>query len=526
MEGASTTSGDRAGDAADHADHDPADHDAPWRPGFDGWDADVLGIEGDTSESGNGRSSRGGIEWSREHDQSEPEPWVPVRRVRPPPPVAPSGPPVAQVEGSPPSAVTGQVVLVGVGVLGALLLTAVVALAIRPDGSPSAAPRVAPLIPEQVDPLWAADVDGLVGAVAIGDDVLVASTNVGSGLRAFDLLTGVERWSRTWTDVDRDIAGLALIDDSVVVQQRGPVGAPTVKVIDATTGEDRWSSSADSSYSIVEAPGGHAILRRFRDGGSTRAELIDPMTGSAVGDAITVSDVSVPGPFLGAEFERRAVVVWSVESGLLDVPAVDSFGLRTIAPLGDSVVGLDLEARIVAFDADGRRADERPFVSDAFGDFAGRADLVGVVEGADVGIIGSGSSVGFTVTDGSIETVWRRSGRASRPVVTADGPIGLLVGPDESSGEINATIIDPATGETIATTDVGMTREIGPLLGHNAYVVAPELGAADRMFAAHRYDGVELWSLSVPEGVEVQVSHGVVALVDRWADGDNIVVAG
>lgn len=548
MEARSTTPGDMPHDPDTERDLD----EAQWRPGFDGWDTssdpaasepglaaavDRTQNEVDTDDPDTGDAVEpesdappiSTIEWSREVAEAERAPWVPVRpeRVRPPMP-EPAARPAAEVEGLPPSAVTGQVVLAGIAVACVIAVAALTIAAILPTSEAEPAVRTAPLVPEQVDLSWTTDLDTAVGQVVTSADVVVVSTSPDAELVAFDMASGAERWRLTPAAPDRapdrptaTVRDVAVIGDAVLVQQRGPNGAPMVTAFNAATGDLLWSSEDDGNYTITGVHDGHAVLRRFRRGDGTWAVMIDPATGVEVGDATAVTGVSTPGPFLAAEPADGKATIWSVTDGPLEGPVVDSFNLRTMAALGKGVVGLDLDARIVSFDRDGLRVDERPFDSDAFGDFTSRAELVGVVEHADVAVVGSGSSIGFTVDDGAIELVWQRPGRASEPIDTASGTFGVIVGPD-AIGKINATIIDPATGETVAETDIGQTREVGPMLGHNAYVLSPVIGAADRVVSAVDYGGAEAWTLTIPAAADYHVADGVVVVVERTSTGSTL----
>lgn len=515
MEQGSTVSDGRSG-----VDRDP---DAPWRPGFDGWS------EPDAVDAAADRGLRSGVgddgeseRWSREHGERVREPWVPVRPVRPDPvPVVPAGPPVATVDGQPPSSVTGELFLVGIGVLVAAAVAAAAAI-LLPAGDTAQAVTSAPAVPAAAEVAWTSSVAGTVDELAVGSGVVVVTT--ADVVRAFDLDDGTALWERELGD--RTFDRVAVIDDRFVMQERAPGGRSVVRVVDAMTGDDVWDSfDLDGVDTIAGPPEEPLIVRRTRVDDATEMAIIDAESGVPVGDPVRLSPVTAAGALFAVQPSDRRVAVWSPDDATVVAGPVDSFDLRTVAALRGSVVALDLEGRIVVFDETGLRADEQPFQSDAFGEFTGRAELAGVVESAGVGIIASGSSLGFSVDDARIETVWQRPGRVLAPVETEAGPRSVLVGPTEPSGEIRETIIDPADGSTVAVTDLDGKRERGPLLGHDGYVLAPAVGAAERVVEAFDHDGSRRWSLTIPAGARYEILGGVLVIVERTADGASVSVA-
>ena len=368
VEQGSTVSDGRSG-----GDHDP---DAPWRPGFDGWSAPDDDAPGDGADERGlrGRADAASERWSRANDERVPEPWVPVRPVRPAPePALPDGPPVAVVDGQPNSAVTGELFLTGMGVLVALIVAGVATL-LLPVGSTAEAVVTAPTVPAAADVAWTTEVRGVVDDIAVGGDVVVVTTAEGvHGLRQDD---GTVSWERLFDGTVPVVDRVAIVDGHFVMQQRAPGGRSVVRVLDAASGADVWDSlDLDGSLTVAGPPERPVLVRRTRVDDSTMLELVDAATGAALGDPVRLSAVTAAGDHFAVQPSDRRVAAWSVGEREVVAGPVDSFNLRTVAPLRGAIVALDLEGRIVAFDERGRRADEQPFVSDAPGEFTGRAEL-------------------------------------------------------------------------------------------------------------------------------------------------------
>lgn len=513
------------------------DRDAPWRPGFDGWDDDRP-VEPAGPTLTDRVAAQGDVDlepWSREHDQAEPEPWVPDRRTRAErytkPARKPAGRPIATVEGQPTTAVTGLVVLTGMVIVAGLLVAGALAVAIRPPARPApVVGAVAPIVPEQAEERWSHEFDEPIGIVALGGGHAFVYLTSPQSVVAFDLDTGAETWSHPIDLERRSVDRIAVIGDRVLVRQGGLAGNSSILALDLADGTAAWSVTDDADYQLVGPDHAALVVRATSDDPDDRAlrlELVDPVDGTIVGPSIQEAELSVPGSDeLARRRSEREVTLWSFE-GRADVAGpFDPFGLRWVAAVDDAIVALDEGGRIVAFDPAGVRTDERPFVSDAFGEFTGRATLSGVVPDQNLGIIASGSSLGFQVVDGQIRAVWQRAGRALEPVPTEVGPVSVLVGPAPETGEINDSLIDALTGETIGITDDGGTRESEPVLGHNAYLAAPEIGAAERVLTARRYDGSELWTLPLRPFSSYSLESGVVLLVDRTSTPRIVTVIG
>lgn len=500
--------------------------DAPWRPDFDGWLADEASdspplLDDVPNESEVGPDPAELERWSREHVEREPEPWVPTRPSRPSPPpvVESSANPVVEVAGQPPSATTGELVL-GAIVAVALAVGAVAAgLALRP-GEVTVVDPAATVVAPAAETRWTIEFDAQVDDVGLGSDTVAIA--VDGELVAVDIESGDERWRRPPTASDVDVDRVAVIDGHVFVQQREG-GRSELRAYSADTGELQWDTVGDDGVVIISGRDDDALLvRRIQVGGRATVEILEPTTGEPVTDVLRLSGVTAAGDDIAVQPSDRRVAIWSRQAGAVVASTVDEFNLRMVTDVGAGVVALDREGRVILFDDDGRRVDERPFVSDAFGEFTSRPELVGVVDG--IGVIASGTTIGFDLADGSIEPVWSREGRAQPPVMTASGPVAVLVGP-EPSGQIRETLIDPIDGSTIVVTDPDGKRERSPVLGHNGYVLAPIIGAPTRTLSAFDYDGSELWSMDLPPVATFELAHEVVVVVERDAGGSAVGLA-
>ncbi|NNE11070.1 MAG: PQQ-binding-like beta-propeller repeat protein [Ilumatobacter sp.] len=534
--------GDGVHDDAHHEDEphdadDVRDADAPWRPDYDGWrDGAVRTAGRETAgsplDSLLDEQSDADERWSREYDERPTEPWRPEpRRPRPMTPApAPTGPPVASVEGQPVDTVTGELLLTGIVLAVVVVAALLTAAVVRPVSVAPPEPPALSVVPTSLETSWSIPVGAVVEQVGVGEGVVVATLSGDSddaALVAFDLAGGTELWRRSVDLPARGADAVEVLGDRVVVERRSPGGATGVTVFDRLTGDEVWTADAEATYQLRGEAGRRFLVRLSRPDDVSLLELVSPVDGAIVGGPIEVGAVSVAGlDVVAQQFPREQVGIWSVEELATVAGPVPQFNLRTVAALDGAVVALDLERRIVAFDRDGNRIDERLFESDAFGEFRSRAELAGVVPGTGIGVVSSGSSLGFEVRDGRIETVWERPGRAGRPVTTAAGPVSLLVGPRGASGEIDDTLIDPRTGETLVVTDEGTTRETEPILGHEAYVAAPEIGAAERRLEAFNYDGQPLWDLVIEASAGYLVADGAVVVVERRPGDSTIVVTG
>ena len=213
---------------------------------------------------------------------------------------------------------------------------------------------------------------------------------------------------------------------------------------------------------------------------------------------------------VGYEIGRsgNTLVLFDTATGQVGEPAVPDLDLASIAPVGDRTVGFTDDAGIVLFDHQGVAIDQRPFVSAVHGDFRGRAELVGGVPDSTLGIIASGSSIGFDVADDRIEVAWELLGRVGPPVDTAVGPVSIARTVHPVTAEIDVELIDVRSGTSIAVTDLGTTREADPVVVHDGYVAAPALGDPDREIRAVDFDGVERWTLATPPGSWYELAGG------------------
>jgi hypothetical protein len=241
--------------------------------------------------------------------------------------------------------------------------------------------------------------------------------------------------------------------------------------------------------------------------------VLDPLTGDEMGDAAEAVTMSTATPYVVSRVGDLFAVI-DLRKGTRVGPAVPAFGLRSIAPVGGHIVGLTEENDIVLFGEHGEVLDQRPFVSLAFGDFTGRAELIGEVPGTTMGIVSSGTSVGFDVGGGSIESVWEIVGRVTPPVDTAVGPVAVAREVSPSTGEVDHAIIDPRDGSTIAVTDSGMTREGAPVIRADGYVVTAAVGDLGRTITAYSFDGDERWNVSLPPAASFEVAPGTLLVLE------------
>lgn len=540
--------GEGATDDRSDADLLDGDADAPWRPGYRGWDpppsADVApapaggreidrdvdrdvdgdvdrDVDGDVDHHVDHHVDHEAERWSRREIERAPEPWVPSRpqRAAPRPPPASTGVPVVEVPGQPASATTGELVLAAILVVVLVAGAVVVGVSLRPSPGTVADPSV-PVVAAAADTRWTVSFDGSVEDVGIGGDVVAVA--VGPEIVVLDVASGEERWRLTQDDPDVDVDRVAIVGDGVVVQQRGATGRSEVRAFSLDAGTPVWDTvDADGVVTISGTDDDPLLFRRTQQGGEATLELVDASTGAAA-DPMRLSGITAAGDDIAVQPTDRHVAIWSRRDREVVTGQVDEFNLRMATPYADGIVALDKEGRLVLFDEDGRRADERPFVSDAFGEFSSRPELAGVVGG--IGIVASGITVGFELSGGAIEPVWRREGRMAPPVATASGAFAVLVGP-EPDGQLRESIVDPTDGSTLVVTDPDGKRERSPLIGRDAYVLAPTIGAPTRVVSAFGYDGGALWSLEVPAGAAYDIGHGVVVVVEREPTGSRVSLA-
>ena len=71
----------------------------------------------------------------------------------------------------------------------------------------------------------------------------------------------------------------------------------------------------------------------------------------------------------------------------------------------------------------------------------------------------------------------------------------------------------------------GTTREADPYIGHNGYVVAPQVGTV-RELAALTYDDEPLWTLELPSQASYTITDEVVVVVEATAQASTLTVHG
>jgi hypothetical protein len=403
----------------------------------------------------------------------------------------------------PRSATTGDRVLAALVVAGIVAVSAAVAWAIRPQ-SGQATP--ADVLPVEGAERWSVTAGGVLPQTFDADANSVAMVADGE-LLVLEAATGTERWSRDLSDDARHEIGL--YGDYVVAVSRTPTET-TVAGYRLTSGTRWWHRTRDD-IDIELRPTG--VVEYLDTRSNIAMRVIDPATGEVIGPASVAADLPAPAGF---ELGRSAnlLVLVDITTGGLNRPAVPDLGLTGVAPVGDDVVGFTDTDDIVLFDRSGGVLDQRPFVSGAPGDFRGRAGLVGGVPGTSIGIVASGSSIGFDVADGRIEVIWELLGRVGPPVDTAVGPVAIARLVDPETGEVDIAIVDVRTGTPIAITDLGLTREGDPVVVHDGYVAAPAAGDPARVISAVGFDGVQRWALPTPPGSWYDVLAGTLYLVD------------
>jgi outer membrane protein assembly factor BamB len=325
------------------------------------------------------------------------------------------------------------------------------------------------------------------------------------------LASGDVRWASTVDGIGADHR-LAVYDDVVVVVGSRGIDL-SIAAYDVATGATLWERlEPDASYWTHES----GLIELTRPDGGMRARTLDPATGDVVGVDIRMHEWPAPDGYLVGSSDRTTdIALLDIATGRLVQPAIPAFGVGGIAAVGDAIVGFTDQDEIVLYDDAGVPVDQRRFVSAAFGDFAGRAELVGGAPGTTIGVVASGTSLGFDVADGRIEVVWEIRGRVGPAVGTAVGPlaIGRLVDPD--TGAVGSAVVDVRDGTVVARPELDGERESDPLILHDGYVSPPAIGDPDRVVAAFDFDGTERWSLALGGDGWFTVDGGVLVEVDK-----------
>jgi outer membrane protein assembly factor BamB len=463
--------------------------------------------------------------WSREAIETPIswKDWVPPPELRRQPttvrPPRASGPAVVTIDGTPAAAVSGDLVLAGVVVL-TMVMTAVFAVVSLLPRATSAVATAAGSLPERGELLWSVSVDARVGSAVTGSGVVVVDGR--DRVEAFDAFTGGRLWSLA-APGEPLARELLVIDGVAIVVDRRGGGAQEIVAVEAGSGETLWNRSDPSgAVRIVE---NRLLEFGVRDFGATgrrkTLRLVDPRSGDAIGPRFGMSETEAPMPRI-TSVDDNGVTVYDVDSGRRLGPTVDGPRLRSVDVVDGVIVGFDDASRIVVFDERGDRTDERQFASDAFGDFRGRAELIGAVPGHDLAILSSGSSIGFRVGSGNAEVAWQVDGRVGTPVVTDVGPVSVARVIDATTGEVNHALVAAVTGETLAVTDPGETREAEPEVRQNGYIVAPEVGGGPRVLRAFDFAGDQLWSVALPVNASFVLADGSLVVVHRTLDSTTI----
>jgi hypothetical protein len=353
--------------------------------------------------------------------------------------------------------------------------------------------------------VWTVDL-GSDAPVAVGGGIVVAART--DALAAFDADDGRLLWTHRYQG-GGDPTGVAVYDDAVVLAEATSRTGTTLTGL-GVDGTVRWTRPGP--FSTVELLPDRPI-EYSRPGAVTRLGVLDPTTGEVMGHESEAVGLATPDHYVTGRREGELSVFDLREGRWLD-PAIGEFGLRTLAPVGDHLIGLTESSDIVVYDRDGRALDQRTFVSDAFGDFEGRAELVGEVPGTTIGIVASGSSIGFDTSAGSVDLVWEMSGRVGTPVETRIGPLSVARVADAMTGEINHAIVDVTTGKTLVVTDEGATHEAPPGIAADGYLMAPALGDPSRTISAYDFDGTRRWSVALESSADFRIDDETLFVID------------
>jgi hypothetical protein len=521
-----------------------ADPDARWRPGFEAGSTVVSEMPepaafverviptspSSTPPSTPGAPVLGPDPWSRAAAERADDWLDELRRTRPRrsersrPIIERSATP--SVDGLPASAVSGEVGLAAVAVSAILVLAAVavgVLIARLPSNSTESVSSGL-VLPRQAEQLWTDVFESRVDEVDIGGGTILLRTS--TELVASDGETGEELWIRPLWEFAANHEVFMFDSAAVVVEYRG--NGPTFATgLDLQTGEVLWSRdgfgenfwATDRFLYELSVPNG-------QDGPTF--VLRDPLTGDPLSEEIDIAFAvfDAPTPYVVEVAGDGRLVVHDFENEGPDAVPVAGFGIRDLAPVGAVQVGFDDRARIVAFDSAGERTDERAFVSGAFGDFEGRAEFVGGVPGHNVGIVSSGTSMGFEIRDGLIETLWELPGRVGPPVSTEIGPISVARLIDQATGEVDLALIDPVDGSVMVVTDVGETREADPIVAANGYLLSPAIGPAVRELSAVGFDGSQWWSVVIPQFGSYVVDDETLVVIERIGGTSTVTMYG
>jgi outer membrane protein assembly factor BamB len=411
-----------------------------------------------------------------------------------------------QPDGVPSSTVSGDLILIGLVVAALVAASLTIAWTLIP--APTPAQVASPALPAAVGEVWTTDL-GPDALVAFGGGMVVAAAP--DSVAAYDADDGSPLWTYDHEDGGEPI-GVAVYDDIVVVVEATSRTEVTLTGL-GSDGSVSWSRSAP--FATIDLLPDRPI-EYSRPAAVTQVVPLDPTTGEGVGPVAESVDLTTPDHYVPGRRDGE-LSVFDLRAGRWLSPAIGEFGLRTLAPVGEYLVGLTRSSDIIVYDHDRVALDQRAFVSDAFGDFTGRAELVGGVPGTDIGIVASGSSVAFDTSDGKIDVVWEFPGRVGTPIETSVGPVSVARVVDGRTGEINHALVDVVSGETIVVTDEGATREAPPTVVADGYIVAPAVGDPSRTLAAYDLDGGQRWSLELAKGADYRVEDGTLFVTG--ADG-------
>lgn len=409
---------------------------------------------------------------------------------------------VRRADDVPRSTVSGDLILVGLLVAFVVAGSLAVAWALVPETLPEQVATAT--LPADAAEVWTVDL-GADALVALGDGMVVAAT--AASVDAYSSDDGTPLWSHRY-DADGRPVGVAVYDDVAIVVQATSRTVVTLTGLGAD-GSVVWSRPGPFS-SIDLLP--DRPVEYSRPAAVTRIGVLDPATGDAIGREVEGVELTPPDHYVIGRRDGE-LSVFDLRAGRWLAPSISEFGLRSLAPVDEYLLGLTESSDIIVYDQNRVALDQRAFVSDAFGDFNGRAELVGGVPGTGIGIVASGSSVGFDTSDGSIDVVWEVPGRVGTPVETRIGPVSVARVVDGRSGEVNHALVDVTDGRTLVVTDEGATREAPPTVAADGYVVAPAVGDLSRTISAHDFDGGQRWSLALEPGDDFRLVDGTLFVI-------------
>lgn len=323
----------------------------------------------------------------------------------------------------------------------------------------------------------------------------------------YDLADGALRWRAPIVGAD---PAIAFSDEAVVAVTTTGNTDVTIVGFDPDDGSLLWRRRDDHAIAIP-GPGAPVVFDGRRD--TVVMRVLDPRTGDDLGDPAEAVTMSTATPYV-VILVGDLLAVLDLRNGTRVGPAVPADGLRSITPVGQTIVGLSEADELVLFDRTGAVVDRRSVDEFSSGDDTAVPELVGEVPGTSLGIVAAGTSVGFDVSSGSIRPVWEVDGRVRPPVETEIGPVAVTRLVDDTTGHVGHALIDARDGTTLAMTDTGIVRGAAPVIGADGFVVATAFGEHGRSVSAFGFDGDERWHVSLPAAASFEVAPGTLLVLE------------